>query len=788
MKRTATLFVLLFPLLLSAQPEAYNWYFGNGRGLDFSSGTPIPLTDGAIQAPEGCASFSDENGNLLFYTNGGGRDPILSGGQPSGIIWNRDHEIMYDMGNTEGGGFSARQSSLILPNPNSVSNYFLFTMEEIEFNLGGPVPGQPQGRGLSLFEIDMSQNGGLGEVVIADQRIYTPTYEALSATIHANEDAYWVVILEANENANQVISVFVDGDGIGQEDVQPQIVDFQFPLDGTLKIAPHSNWLATFNYIFSFDNESGLINNVPVVEMPRMTHGSFSPSSRYYYYWRETATATLLARMDMTSSDIEDSEEILLNLPSQIVAGQFQLAPNGNIYFIYTVSIGNNPEYFVGEITCPDSPSPTIEEALFSYDIDLEDPMQFPLYSGLPNFADHIFKAQDTDLATQTRRLCPDEELVLTPRIDGVSYEWNDGSTADSLTIITTGLYTVTITDACGVMIVDEKEVLARELPVVVIDSLPADLLCAGDSFELTVIPERFEEILWSTGDTTETITATETATYTVTMTNVCGSTSEDIVLEFLDTPTIDIAIDPAGGICPGESGELTALASGDLTYEWNTGDTTATIVTTIAGEYSVAVDNGCFENSNAVTLVELSLPTIETINPVTMDSLCLAADELTLEAVATNADELAWSFQEEDVIVILEEGSLTTTVQANGVYDITASNACGFVQDSIEVGLFIECLEEECGLELPEVFSPNNDGLNDRFGAFTNCAPLDYQLIVYSRWGKEVFSTADVTEYWQGDFEGEAAPSDAYLYQMQYRFSATAELTTLRGSLTLIR
>jgi hypothetical protein len=54
------------------------WYFGYNAGLNFNTGTPTPLTDGALSIWEGCATICDENGNLLFYTDGSS-------------IWNKNH-------------------------------------------------------------------------------------------------------------------------------------------------------------------------------------------------------------------------------------------------------------------------------------------------------------------------------------------------------------------------------------------------------------------------------------------------------------------------------------------------------------------------------------------------------------------------------------------------------------------------------------------------------------------------------------------------------------------------
>ena len=55
---------------VSAQNQNNRWYFGINAGLNFNSGSPVALTDGALFSNEGCATISDNSGNLLFYTNG----------------------------------------------------------------------------------------------------------------------------------------------------------------------------------------------------------------------------------------------------------------------------------------------------------------------------------------------------------------------------------------------------------------------------------------------------------------------------------------------------------------------------------------------------------------------------------------------------------------------------------------------------------------------------------------------------------------------------------------------
>ena len=65
------LLTCLFTLLLFSQQEASNWYFGRNAGLKFhENGTVTALSDGQLNTWEGCATISDAEGNLLFYTDG----------------------------------------------------------------------------------------------------------------------------------------------------------------------------------------------------------------------------------------------------------------------------------------------------------------------------------------------------------------------------------------------------------------------------------------------------------------------------------------------------------------------------------------------------------------------------------------------------------------------------------------------------------------------------------------------------------------------------------------------
>ena len=61
---------LLIAIDLSAQRQAENWYFGEYAGLNFATGNPVTLLDGAMITREGCITVSDTSGRLMFYSDG----------------------------------------------------------------------------------------------------------------------------------------------------------------------------------------------------------------------------------------------------------------------------------------------------------------------------------------------------------------------------------------------------------------------------------------------------------------------------------------------------------------------------------------------------------------------------------------------------------------------------------------------------------------------------------------------------------------------------------------------
>jgi gliding motility-associated-like protein len=105
----------------------------------------------------------------------------------------------------------------------------------------------------------------------------------------------------------------------------------------------------------------------------------------------------------------------------------------------------------------------------------------------------------------------------------------------------------------------------------------------------------------------------------------------------------------------------------------------------------------------------------------------------------------------------------------------------CDTVSDTLVV------IMEDCHLFVPNVFSPNGDGKNDKFYPLSKCEFEQYQFLVFNRLGGVVFKTSDPLEKRDGKFKGSDCSTGAYTYLLFYKFP-TEKSEKVHGSVTLVR
>jgi gliding motility-associated-like protein len=94
-----------------------------------------------------------------------------------------------------------------------------------------------------------------------------------------------------------------------------------------------------------------------------------------------------------------------------------------------------------------------------------------------------------------------------------------------------------------------------------------------------------------------------------------------------------------------------------------------------------------------------------------------------------------------------------------------------------------------DCGLQLPNAFSPNGDNINDSFGMLVNAGILtSYLFEVYNQWGQRVFSSDDPAIKWDGRFENKDQPAGSYAYRYRVKFINELGNQEGSGSVLLVR
>lgn len=324
MKKIIIALLFLFSTLTYAQKEANIWYFGKNAGLDFNSGSPVALTNGKLSTTEGCATISDVNGNLLFYTDG------LT-------VWNRNHNILLN-GTQLKGDASSVNSAIIIPKPGSLTNYYIFTLSERSDNVG-----------LHFSELDMTLDNGLGGIN-ANKNIFLldPLTEQLTAVKDGSGTGYWVVCHEFFTNAFRAYHISNSGVNLTPviSNVGPIFGTLGQHSQGSLKISPNGKRLATTANemgveLFDFNDNTGVVSNARTLISYGKYHLfygiEFSPNNNLLYFSGQDMGVFQFdlnagSTTAIINSLVQVAEYPVLGDYSYSSFGTLQLATDGKIY------------------------------------------------------------------------------------------------------------------------------------------------------------------------------------------------------------------------------------------------------------------------------------------------------------------------------------------------------------------------------------------------------------------------------------------------------------------------
>ncbi|MBP8823282.1 MAG: gliding motility-associated C-terminal domain-containing protein [Flavobacteriales bacterium] len=369
------------------------------------------------------------------------------------------------------------------------------------------------------------------------------------------------------------------------------------------------------------------------------------------------------------------------------------------------------------------------------------------------------------------------------------SYTWSTGSTDPMISGLAPGSYSYTITDADGCS--QSGSYFITEPPV----------LTATIAADTTICPGGYAVLLAQGAGGSPAYTYTwspegplaspsETTVYTVVVTDTHGCTAGPLqmTVNVGGVPAVFTVSDTLG--CLPHCITFTAGQTDGATYTWTLGDGSTGTGAVLehcyatAGSFTVnlTVDpgNGCTSSSTLTDLVQVQAPPTAEFN-FTPDG---SSPQVQFNDQSTGATTWLWLFGD-------LAGSTSSSPSplfafpGEGCYpvNLVAMNDAGCV-DSTTAQV---CISTTDSLLIPNLFTPNNDGVNEVFRVTGgNLAALDVQ--VFNRWGQEVARLERVNQVWDGrTMAGEELSAGTYFYTLQ-AVGKDARHYDLNGTVILVR
>ena len=607
------IFIITSPIISNAQKEGNFWYFGAFAGIDFNSGIPVAVTNGQLSTFEGCATISDNLGNLLFYTDGV-------------FVWNKNHVLMPN-GTGLLGDPSSTQSSIIVKKPGSNTIYYIFTADR-EGSLNG----------FRYTEVDMSLQGGLGDInLIKNILVTTPITENLCAVKHQNNSDFWIVTHVYN-GSNTFHSYLLSSTGLNPTPVVTNIginvttASAQgVETIGYLRASADGSRLAVARWtldnvdLFDFNNTTGVLSNAMSFSgfnggAPPFYGGpygvEFSPNGNLLYVSENYTNVNNIYQYNLLAGSVAaiNASRIIVGTPPPGTGGALQLAPDQKIYNTYYNATALNVIN-----------SPNIQGLGCTYVANA-----FPLGGptgtlGLPTFVNSI----NTSSSFTATNFCFGDSTffsISTSSMDSVLWNFGDPNSGVNNTSTDTLPYHIfTDTGTFNIILITysingndttTNQIVINPIPTIYLGNDTS--ICQGNVLTLDATTSN-ANYLWYDNSTNPTSSVTNAGSYWVEITVNSCSASDTIIVSLDSIPIVDLGNDTILP-CFEEDFMLSAFISNG-NYLWQDNSTGASYTITEEGTYWVEVSNSCGSVRDTVIIgmekcpITLEMPNVFTPN-----------------------------------------------------------------------------------------------------------------------------------------------------------------------------
>lgn len=383
------------------------------------------------------------------------------------------------------------------------------------------------------------------------------------------------------------------------------------------------------------------------------------------------------------------------------------------------------------------------------------------------------------------------------PKPDTV-YTWSNGARTKNITVEPTQTTRYTVTRTIGTAI-------SRDSILITVNALSTSLtdsvkLCADST--LLDAGAGFSSYLWNDGVQTQTRWAKQTDRYIITVSDgTCSviDTTEVLLGRVADDFTIVIAKD---SVCRGESDSLFIQSpQTGITYKWYVPGNPIAVNTGVYLKLTSVVSDTTFvvsangipalcpaKAANATVMVrkKIGLPVVQADN-ITATSLrfrwnavgnAVGYKQRIDSGLVYNDPSSGFQGLSHSIGGLQPNQTIKIWVKAIGKYSCETSDSVKAV--AITLNPFGD------GIYIPNVFTPNGDGVNDVFLVYGNTIET-MRLVIYNQWGQELFITTDKQKGWDGLYKGNPSAVGRYSYALEVKVQGGNKITRA-GSFNLVR
>ncbi len=699
-----TLFLSCFSASLNicySQGETANWLWCESA-LKFENDTVIPIYasyDQLSGASAGPACISNKEGKLLIFTTGEEIYYPLYNGQYYPCYNNLNCYGLDTMQNGDNmyGDRSATQQ-IIIPRPGYQNRFYVINIPLVQGNYSA----------LRYSEVDISLNNGNGAVLNPKNNTLFGAQNItarVTAVSHANGKDIWVMV--HNRWDNLFLAYLVSENGFSQFPVGSYVGENHngngnMSLIGEMKFSPDAKRLAVaiegnnIVQLFDFDNSTGMVSNpVSFTNVFQPTSVEFSPDGTVFYYG-STRKPLFSYGLFLDTCYIYQADLISMD-SSTIVNSTFQIFESNYPYYHFCcMQLAYNGKIYVdlsSDLLIPSISIDTIRIINFpnkpgvSCNFNSNGPVFTQVQSEhwhLPNFYRTYL-----DRNILFENLCyGDTTLICTQtntNFDSIRWEFEDAQVGLSFSIPNQDTVYHTFSEPGSYEFtlkryrdgyLDEVKKMLYILPVVNTNLGPDTLLCEGQTLEIE-LNYPYCDFEWQNDSAFgfmygDTVALSQPANWWPILTNFdeyCGLL--DTVEISVHPDSLDLGNDTSG-ICISNPLQLDATLGGNTSYQWSTGDTTASLLAVDNGYYMVTVHQGF------CTFYDTILIAYDEILPVDLPDTIYLCDSLPQMLSAGDFPaNFIWSPTEDTIADII--------IETSGIYSVTASNACGNFVDSAQ-------------------------------------------------------------------------------------------------------